>query len=315
VYDERLRRIIQLQGAFLRREAHELGYDDKAVQRAHRAGAWVRVHHGCYTFSDVWEAADLTERHRIRARAVLRTHDEGFVLSHQTSLLEHDVDHWGLDLERVQLTAPNGRSGRRTPAVCVHSGTVTPARTELVNGVPATVLSRALVETSCTHGIEVGVVSMDSALRKSLVTPDDLRRAYEEAGDWAGARQAGLAVRLADGRSDSVGESRCRFLMWHQGIPMPELQFDVHRSDGSLVGTTDFAWPEAGLLGEFDGKVKYGRLARDGESPADVVFREKRREEALCEITGWRMIRLSWSDLYVPRETAARIRRMLRHAA
>jgi hypothetical protein len=29
---------------------------------------------------------------------------------------------------------------------------------------------------------------------------------------------------------------------------------------GNLIGITDFGWPRRGLVGEFDGKVKYGRL-------------------------------------------------------
>jgi hypothetical protein len=96
---------------------------------------------------------------------------------------------------------------------------------------------------------------------------------------------------------------------------MPDLQFSVIDHTGRLIGTTDFAWEEHKLLGEFDGKVKYGRLLRSGEEPEDAVFREKRREDLLRETTGWGMIRLVWSDLYSPLATAARVRRMMRLAA
>ncbi len=74
-------------------------------------------------------------------------------------------------------------------------------------------------------------------------------------------------------------------------------------------------WPEHGLLGEFDGRVKYGRLLRPGEEPGDAVFREKRREDELRRLTGFAMVRLVWADLHRPRETAARIRGLLRSVA
>ncbi|MCW2782541.1 MAG: hypothetical protein JWR35_2990 [Marmoricola sp.] len=82
-----------------------------------------------------------------------------------------------------------------------------------------------------------------------------------------------------------------------------------------LVGVTDMAWPERKLLGEFDGKIKYGRLLKPGQEPGDVVFAEKRREDRLREITGWQMVRLVWSDLEDAAYTASRIRRMLFRAA
>jgi very-short-patch-repair endonuclease len=122
-------------------------------------------------------------------------------------------------------------------------------------------------------------------------------------------------VTLADGRAESVGESRARFLFYSQHLPAPELQYAVVDRFGHLVGRTDFAWPEHRLLGEFDGKVKYERFLRDGERPGDAVFREKLREERLCEVTGWQMVRLVWADLYDARGTAARISRKLRDAA
>ena len=57
-----------------------------------------------------------------------------------------------------------------------------------------------------------------------------------------------------------------------------------------LLGITDFAWREHGLLGEFDGKVKYQPLSPAGEDPGDAVFREKQREDQLRRVTGWSMV-------------------------
>jgi hypothetical protein len=77
----------------------------------------------------------------------------------------------------------------------------------------------------------------------------------------------------------------------------------------------DFAWPEYRLFCEFDGRIKYTGLRRPNETIEEAVLREKRREEAILELTGWRIIRLTWADLAQPAVTAARIRRLLARAA
>lgn len=313
VVESQLRVIVAERGVFLRREANAIGYDDRAVQRAYRSGAWIRVHHGCYTFPDIWSAADEVQRHRIRARAVLRTHNDAVVLSHASSVLERDVDVWGVDLTRVHITKAAGQSGGLTASVHHHVGGLPADDVEELNGVRATRPARAVIETMSINPLEAGVVLADSALHKRLVSFDDLRQALRDMDDWPGSRTANMALRLADARAESVGESRARFLMWSQAIPCPELQYEVIEA-GRVLGICDFAWPKQGVLGEFDGRIKYGRLLKPGESVTDAVLREKEREQRIHELTGWRFIRLSWSDLHRPAETAQRIRRILRHA-
>src|SRR5699024_6891566 len=116
-------------------------------------------------------------------------------------------------------------------------------------------------------------------------------------------------LRLADGRAESPGESRTRFLCYRFHLPAPDLQYRVRNEAGVLVARTDFVWLEYAHVGEFDGMVKYGRLLKDGESPSEVVTAEKLREDRVrAECLG--MSRVVWSDLsprYAPR-TAERIR-------
>ena len=58
--------------------------------------------------------------------------------------------------------------------------------------------------------------------------------------------------------------------------------------------------------------IKYGRLLKPGQSVGEVVMDEKNREDRLREVTGWSMIRFTWSDLHVRGVTAERVRRMMR---
>ncbi|MFD0806729.1 hypothetical protein ACFQ0K_11585 [Nocardioides caeni] len=108
-----------------------------------------------------------------------------------------------------------------------------------------------------------------------------------------------------------MGESRGRWSFRSLGFPAPELQWEVRTSSGLLVGICDWAWPKYGLLGEFDGRVKYGRLLRDGQEPGDAVFDEKKREDLLREETGWPMVRFVWRDYERPSEIGRRLDRWL----
>lgn len=93
------------------------------------------------------------------------------------------------------------------------------------------------------------------------------------------------------------------------GLGPSTLQLEVRTPRGALVGRSDFGWEKEGVLGEFDGRVKYGRLLRPGQSPGDAVFEEKRREDALRD-EGWGVVRWTWDEL-VPGVLGPRVRRAL----
>ena len=93
------------------------------------------------------------------------------------------------------------------------------------------------------------------------------------------------------------------------GLPRPTLQREVVL-DGGVVARADFAWEEQGVLGEFDGRIKYGRLLRPGQDPGDAVFSEKRREDELRD-AGWGVVRWVRDDLQKPDRLGARVWRAL----
>jgi hypothetical protein len=121
-------------------------------------------------------------------------------------------------------------------------------------------------------------------------------------------------VAFADGRSESVGESRSRVLLHKLGLAPSALQLRITDSEGSFLGRSDFAWEEQRVLGEFDGRIKYGRLLRPGQDPGDAVFEEKRREDAMRD-AAWEVVRWTWSDLSVPAALGRRVQRALDRGA
>ena len=75
------------------------------------------------------------------------------------------------------------------------------------------------------------------------------------------------------------------------------------------MGRADFGWEAQRTLGEFDGKVKYGRLLlKPGQSPENALFEEKRREDRLRDL-GWQVVRWVWADLFAPSALLDRLHR------
>ena len=296
---------------FLRREALEHGYDDRDLRTAVRAGVLDKVRHGAYVPSSVWKAADELERHRLRAHAVLRSHDSALALSHTSAAVEHGLRLHQPNLSKVHVVCLDEPLARSTPDIVYHRRPV--AETQLEERADKVLLvdpTRAALETASLSTVASGLVVLDSLVDLKKVSVDEVHAAF--AGyHGPGSRKLQITVRLVRAGAESVGETLGRHLFWGQHVPEPVLQFKVYDEHGNLVGRTDYAWPGLGMLGEFDGNVKYERFLRPGETVHDAVIREKRREDLLREITGWLMIRLIWADLYRPDETGARVRSQL----
>ncbi len=309
--EDPLRIIAAESGVFLRREAIACGYSDKMLATLRRQGVLHRVRQGAYCFADVWSTYTAQERHLCLARAVLRTTPGPVVLSHTTALLVHGIAVWGADLTRVHVTRLDKGAGRMEADVRHHVGSCSLEDITEVCGLPVVVAERAVIESGTILGLESAIVSADSALHLRLCDPTGLYRRFREMNCWSGSRKIHVMLGWMDGRAESVGETRGRFLFRRTGLPVPELQFEVYDEHGVLVAVTDFVWHEQRAFGEFDGKVKYTQFRRPGEEPGDVVFREKRREDLVRRLTGYGCGRMVWADLSRPQQTSAYFRWVL----
>ncbi len=307
---DRLRTLAATRGFFTRPEALAEGHDDRSIRRALRARLWVRVRCGAYTFSDLWAALDEAERHLVRSHAAVHRLGPSVALSHTSAALDHGLSLYQPDLSVVHVTRLDGGAGRLQSGVQHHEGFCAPDDLVEVHGHLVVAAWRAALETAALGRGGAALTVLDSFLHRGG-SREELEAGYQVLEHWPFSQGLHIPLRLADGRAESAAESLSRHLFHTQGLPMPDLQFEVRDTSGDLVGITDFAWLEHGLLGEFDGRSKYARFLRPGEEPGDAVFREKVREDRLREVTGWPMVRLVWADLARPEATAARIRRML----
>lgn len=308
-----LRYLVESRGFFTRADARACDYDDKAMARAVRVKLWHRIRRGTYTFTDIWSTLDAEAQHRVRSAAVLHSLGARVALSHVSGVIDWDIPTWGLDLTRVHVTRLDGGAGRIEGDVVHHEGLSLDHEVIEKDGHYVMVPERCVLEAGSRATVPgARLVIADGLLRLQLATPDRLMEQFTLMEHWPHMRSMHLPVRMADGGAASAGESLGRHLFQASHIPAPRLQYQVLDNAGCLVGTCDWCWPEHGLLGEFDGRVKYGRLLKPGQDPGEVVFAEKQREDLLRDLTDFRMIRIIWSDYDRPQLTARRVREKLR---
>jgi hypothetical protein len=310
MYDE-LHAICDKHGIFLRRDAISLGYKDQDLARAVRQGVLHRVRQGSYVFRDRWDALSANEKHATRAMAVLRTARVHAVLSHTTAAMLHQAPTWELPFDDVHITRRDRRSGRRETGLAQHRGLLRPGDVVELDGTNVTSPCRTALDLTTIMDVEHCLPVFDHFLHACATTKAELRHGAAAMALWSGTLHTDLVIALANPRCESVGESRTSYMLWRNGVPAPETAYEFCDSHGNLLFRVDFAWPELGVFLEFDGKEKYLKYRREGESVADAVLREKRREEWICRLTGWRCIRIVWADLYRPEKTCTLIKSVL----
>jgi Protein of unknown function (DUF559) len=170
--------------------------------------------------------------------------------------------------------------------VRVHRSELRAQDVDVLDDVPVTTATRTAWDVAALEPLGTAVAALDAMVRAGAIDLSALTaQADAGSGRW-GVRRVRRAVALVDPRAASVPESRVRVALNLAGLtPVP--QFEVHEH-GVFLGRVDFGWPEAKLAVEYEGAYHF-----DGAQ----VIRDDARYARL-EAAGWRVIRLSASDLH-----------------
>lgn len=294
----------------LRPEALEDGLDDAEIARMRRSGRWISLRHGAYVDGAAGAAMNRRERHRLLIHATLSKLRRPAVVSHLSAAVLHGLPLWSVPLPAVHVTrTPPAKSDADRNLIC-HVCRLDADQVTTVDGLPVTSVTRTILDLGRLIDFQPAVIAADDALHRVLTTPELLFAGWDGVRGTRGSRNVARVVHFADGRSESVGETRSRIVLAEARLPRPELQVAVYADGGFFLGRGDFGYPEAKVLGEFDGRIKYGRLLRAGQTAGDAVFDEKRREDAIRD-AGWQVARWTWADLDVRGLVAARMQRAL----
>ncbi len=286
----------------LRRSALDRGFSDDELARMVRRRELARLQRGAYL-----EPGQLADD-RLRLIATVAGLRAPGVVSHASAALLHGLPLWRVPTRRLHLTRQPPSAGSGSARVHLHVARLPDEQVTLVEGLAVTDVTRTVLDLARTSSFESAVVAADAALAREWTTEELLSSCLDGMGPIPGSRRARRVVEFADEGGHSVGESRSRVLIHRLGLPAPRLQVAVHRSDGAQIGICDFSWAEFHTVGEFDGRVKYGRLLRPGQDPGDAVFDEEIREDELRD-SGREVARWIWSDLDRPQVVGDRLRR------
>jgi hypothetical protein len=292
----------------LRRDALLAGRTDDELARLLRLEGWSRLRRGAYLDGQLPTSAAV--RHALLVAATLADLRRAAVVSHQSAAVLLGMPVWGARLDRVHVTRCPPASSQTTGPLRCHVARLRDDELTDVGGVVVTDPARTALDLARSLPFEPAVVAVDAALYERFVTREQLERRLLDIAGTRGSRHAARVIAFADRRSESVGESRSRVVLAELGLSPSTLQFEVTTSQGRVLGRTDFAWEEQRLVGEFDGRIKYGRLLRPGQNAGDAVFEEMRREDLIRD-EGWRMVRWTWDDIRTRQALGARIKRGL----
>lgn len=287
------------------------GYTDQQIRGLVRSKVLHRIRRGAYVAGEIWRECSKEDRHRITCRAVLRAGHPLMVLTHVSNAIERGIPVWNIPLDEVHATRTDGKGSRREAGVVHHVGVLDEEQVEVVNGVRVSPATRCAVEIATMTVLEATLVVVNGMLHQGLFTEEELAGAVAELKHWPETISTHLLLHLADPHMESVAESRTAYMCWAQHLPRPTPQVTIRDETGFPFARVDFAWPEYGVFLEFDGKIKYELFRREGETLDEFLMREKKREERICQLTGWVCIRISWADLENPVATARRIRSLL----
>ena len=266
------------EGVVTAEQALAAGLTREEIRRLVREKSWTRIRRGAYVGTDCWATADPNTRHRLLVRATLLLGDRSAVVCDRSAVAWHGLDTLAAPPAAVHVRMATGSGGRSSGLLVRHLGDVAPHLRLRHGEVLVVTPALAAVEMACSVGFHEAVVVCDSALR-SGATPQELVSALAVVAGRHGSPGARRAVGFADARSGSAGESLSRVVLHEVGLDPEDLQTPI-RDDKGLVGVTDFSWLAHQTVGEFDGRVKYGRDGPNAES-RDVLWRERQREDRL----------------------------------
>ncbi|MFC6706270.1 hypothetical protein [Flexivirga alba] len=241
--------------------------------------SWTRLRQAAFVAGDL---TGLDEQERVILLAIAMHHaaEKPPIFSHGTARAVLDLPSIGPVRQLIEFAKPPGGSGR-SPQARRRRTSIVPTYLK-VDELLVTTIDRTIIDSARERSLESAVATADAGLHRELADAGSLlaqARALPKGS--RGCKMAELAMRLADGRSESPLESLSRTRMFQLGLPMPELQVIFDDATG-FIGRVDFFWPQLGIVGEADGRVKF-RVADglSGREAEEAVWRAKRRDDRL----------------------------------
>jgi very-short-patch-repair endonuclease len=293
---------------------------DAMIRTQLRAGRLIQVRQGVLLSASAWPEA-LRGQHLVNAHAE-QVMNPGAVISHESAAVIWELPSPGFDAWQespVSLTLAGRRSHRSHSSTATwHSGPLPVASIARDrDGYLVTSVARTAVDLSAGRALPESLVILDAASRLlvgSFVGGRPRRTDYSSPRLVSAARTALVsaappkvsarmadAIELVEPCRESPAESLTAGHLRMAGVLTPRFQATLHTPMGDVY--PDLYWPEANLVGECDGAIKY--------ADARGYVNEKEREQMLRDL-GYRIVRWLAKEIMTrPWEVIARIERAL----
>ncbi len=284
-----------------------MGLSPSDIETRIRRGTLERLRRGVYALPDILPPE---AQHRRLIDASQMAVADTNVVSHISAGVLHNLPVPRKHLDVVTMTRVTPGHGELSDRMRVRHTPLADDEVTILNGTRVTTLARTVFDLARSLPFEWGVMACDAGYRQGLDAPH-LQSTTRRHPRLRGAPRARRVAEFGDMRSESAAESLSRVQMLRVGLPVPVLQYELFDSNGVFVARTDFAWPELRLVGEVDGKGKYGSLLKPGQEPIDAIMAEKRREELIRQLGFW-VVRWDWELAWRPDDLTSLLERAMR---
>lgn len=253
------------QSPFTRTEALDSGITSRDWRHLSRERLVRQVYPGCFVDASLPDTIDL------RFAIVRRILPSDVVVARRAAAWLHGLDlldHRGLP-STPSLEVVTKRSVRRPQHKLVSSHVsddLMRSDVMIVGGIQVTTPLRTVADLSRFAPRPDALVAADAFLNKELITSEQLTRSLVRWRGRRGIRQAHEIADLADGRSQSGGESRMRLRIIDMGLPRPALQIPVYDAFGRIRFWLDLGWKHWRLAIEYDGEEFHGPEAEEHDA-------------------------------------------------
>jgi hypothetical protein len=287
--------------------ARDCGLTTTQITHLVRTGALVPVRHGVYADGEHWHSLDeYRGQHRLRSRAALMVMRRHWVLSHDSSAHEHELEILIPPHPHVHITRPGSTAAWTRAGVKHHLARYNSDQVEIVDGLEVLDLARTAVDIARELGPPYGEIACDAVMRVG-VPRSALEAAYQVMHCWPYMRRTRQAVAFARPEAANLAETMSRMLVAELHIGEVDLQFPVRLESGRV------AWGDLRVgchIFEFHGEIKFrppdaGGVASD--PPHEVIWAARKRDIELGR-EGLASSHIIWKDLWPPHRALAKKR-------
>jgi len=272
--------------------------DGHRLRAALRAGHVASPFPQLYVLPDQWATLDRTAQEHVKIRSLAALHPD-WVFSDISAAIVHGLAVTHSLMSSIHIVTGRTAHSRSSRLVTRHA--YAGCQTVVVDGIRVTTLERSTFDCLRRLSFRTALPIADSALR---VLGTDQGHFIDAFGAYhAGTphhRRAIEIMGLANGLSESGGESVARAVIIEQGYLLPELQVEVASVvDPDTRYRVDFCWdlPSGKIYGELDGREKYQNPAMTQGKDAINVLADERLRESYISGNGIRMLRFGYRDV------------------